>query len=220
MKKGLFVFFFILSVTHGIHATSCGDSTSIQLFTQADVDAFSICDTIDGNLEITSMIMGSSDITDLTPLLGVKVLTGILMIRDVPLLTSLDGLNDIQEASQLMIEENPMLTNINALSGILITTGFITLRTNQSLSQCCALESSITNPMLFVNDAKNLLGGNCNSLASILADTSCDPQSVPTLSQWAMINLSLLLLIVGCISLQSIKTQLLPRVKSMLDEDP
>ena len=125
MKKGLFVFFFILSVIHGLHATNCGVAISIQLFTQADVDAFSTCDTIDGNLEITSMIMGSSDITDLTPLLGVKVLTGILIIRDVPLLTSLNGLNDIKEASQLMIEENPMLTNINALSGILITTGFI-----------------------------------------------------------------------------------------------
>ena len=171
MKKGLFILLFIYSFSHKATATTCVGS--VQLFTQADVNAFVSCDTIDGNLEITSMVMGSSDITDLSPLSGVSVVTGILMIRDVPPLTILNGLDGLQKADQLMIENNPNLTNINALAGLNVVSGFITINTNPLLSQCCAIVDAINPmfPMLFQNDAKN--GSGCNSMAEIQADASC-----------------------------------------------
>ncbi len=202
MKKGLFALFLILSSYNHLSASKfVGDVT---LMTQADVTAFGVVDSIIGNLTITADMMLMSDITTLAPLLGVKHVDGTLMIRAIPGLLTLSGLETIEVADALIIQGNLLLFDINALSKLSIVTGSVTISTNGALSQCCAIESAI-NPLIFINDAKNLSG--CNSMPEIVADTSCDvtailPAAVPTLGQWAIIHLGFLLLIIGMVAIQ------------------
>lgn len=195
MKQGL-ILVTILFISYHVRATTCmGD---VILTNQNMINSFVVCDTVDGNLIIDGSMMPT--ITDLSNLNGIKVVTGRLMVDNTNLI-SLNGLQSLVEINNLVIQFNNNLTDINALAGVNITTGAIVIQSNGALGQCCAIASQVTNPMFFVNDQKNLAGGNCNFLADIQADTSCDTQAVPTIGQWAIIHLSLLLLIIGSLSL-------------------
>lgn len=195
---------------------------------QASVDAFvathssSGCDTIDGNL------MMAGTINDLSGLSFLTYITGNVSIAAVSNLTTLNGLQNIQEIGNrliisscpqlttislsalskientvapamtngldiqfntvlasidapnlnqingdLIISQNPVLTNISNLNAIEIINGDIRVRFNSSLTECCIVvpfiksKSIITGAFLIDNN-----NTNCNSLFEIL-DT-CD----------------------------------------------
>lgn len=100
-----------------IHADSNkifqGDVT---LKTQAEVETFgkNNYEIINGYLWIGS----SSNITNLSSLNSITVITGSLIIGQNNVLENLDGLNSLKTINALGINNNPLLTNINAISNI------------------------------------------------------------------------------------------------------
>lgn len=102
---------------------SCPTDTSpLVLSTQAEVDNFALLYP-DCSMIPSSLTISGPDITDLTPLSGLTAVTGgigqSLKIEECPLLTSLEGLNNLTTVySALVINNNPQLTNIEALSNL------------------------------------------------------------------------------------------------------
>ncbi|MEZ4955022.1 MAG: hypothetical protein R2825_15760, partial [Saprospiraceae bacterium] len=116
-------------------ATVCtGD---VILESQAEVDAFSGCEIIDGNLYIHSpngVTGASSDITDLSPLLGLTQINGYLSIINNKELVDLHGLENLTSVFYLQIRSCDNLNSIQALSGISGELGSLVLWDNPSLS--------------------------------------------------------------------------------------
>lgn len=124
---------------------------NVMFTTQAQMDAWSPCvTTINGHVMIIS-----SNISDLTPLMNVQTITGSLQIFNNPFLTSLNGLDN--------------LTTVG---------GNLALYYNFSLSDCCAIDPLLTNGgaagpvMIFYNAS----GSHCNSAAAIMA--ACQMQQL------------------------------------------
>jgi hypothetical protein len=113
------IFFLVFGLVPIISFAQC-PNTFITFNSQAEVDAFPInypdCNVITGSLTISG-----DDITDLTPLSMINY-TSELKVMDNPLLTQLDGLNNLQSAipnnTALQIENNPLLNSLSALTGL------------------------------------------------------------------------------------------------------
>lgn len=173
------------TVTGG--ATICqGD---LILESQAEVDAVPDCSIIDGGLYLRSpngTLGASSDITDLSPLLGITKVNGPIIIDNNDLLFNLHGLENITSAHHIailyceniqnvaalsglsgimelgiVILHNPSLLNLNGLEGITRLKHTLTLTDNTSLQNLDGL-SGLTSVDIFGVD----LGGN-PSLTSI-----------------------------------------------------
>lgn len=85
----------------------------VGLTTQAQVNAFSAT-VING-----SFVISGADITDLTPLSTLTLVTGDFYIYNNQVLTNLDGLNNITSiGNDLIIDSNPALISIDGLNGI------------------------------------------------------------------------------------------------------
>ncbi|MBF8150342.1 T9SS type A sorting domain-containing protein [Winogradskyella sp. F6397] len=90
----------------------------VYLSTQAEVDNFPVlypnCDTLNGSLHIVG-----NDIVDLSPLQQIiSIENSGLYINDNSQLTTLDGLQNIDDASLIEIVNNPLLANITAIDDI------------------------------------------------------------------------------------------------------
>lgn len=73
--------------------------------------------TVIGNLSIGGY-QTATDVNNLTPLLVLENVVGELRIDDNPLLTTLDGLNNVEFVSKLIIRINPSLTGLTGLSNL------------------------------------------------------------------------------------------------------
>jgi hypothetical protein len=105
---------------------------NITLSTQAQVDAFS-CNTFTGNLKIQG-----TDITDLNPLFNnspsLQHVTGDLAVINCPNLTSLQGLDGVQDVGGEFIVNNTGITTFGNFAFQLVSAGEFFIISHNSLS--------------------------------------------------------------------------------------
>jgi hypothetical protein len=187
------------------------------LNTQASVNGFPACDTI---MDLT---IDGADITDLSPLSSLTHILGTLRIENIPMLSNLNGLEgvlfansviimsnnnlanlngliNLKTTANLVIDNNSALSNINALMNLNVT-NFLQIQNNINLSQCCVFKDEILalDPMnvMISNNSDPKIEIGCNSPEEVLADSRCDIMAVPTLGQWGLIILCLLLMTIS-----------------------
>ncbi len=164
-----FVFGLLLMFANGVaHAQVC--SGNFMLSTQAEVDAFN-CSEISGRLTVGSL-SGPTDITDLTPLVGLTSVSGFLRIWDNPLLTSLAGLEDLTfiGGRYLSLQDNASLTSLSGLSGLTSLGEDLQIVDNASLVSLAGLEglTSISGQLRITGN------GSLESLEGLVNVTSVD----------------------------------------------
>jgi hypothetical protein len=116
---------------------------SVILESQAEVDAFQGCEIIEGQLTIRSPFGtngASSDITDLTPLLSITKVTGVIVIQNNDSLINLTGLDNITASNGIVVQSCENINSIQALSGISGEVNVIKISGNPSLTNIDGLE--------------------------------------------------------------------------------
>ena len=161
----------------------------VTLTSQSEVNAFTGT-SITGPLYIGAT--DGSDITDLTPL-STLTSVGDLQVEYNPLLTSLDGLNNITSVNglleiyynhalanldglsgitslggNLVVDNNSLITNLNGLSGITSVGGDIYIRFNSQLTDLGGL-SAITSVVGNLEVYYNLALTNLDGLSGIVS---------------------------------------------------
>ena len=103
------------STTSG--GSSCG---GFSLYTQSDVDAFpAYCEYINSHLTIWSSGNSSDPITDLTPLSGVREISGDLIVRENSEMRAIDSLGQLKYIGGVIdIRNNSKLIDIQGLKGL------------------------------------------------------------------------------------------------------
>ncbi len=142
------------------------------LSSQAQVNAFPTtyptCTVIPDGIDIK--IMGN-DITDLSPLSQLTSVLGAFEIRNCPLLTNLNGLQNITTLGNdpldgFILRDLPALNSITALSNLNAITGEFTIRTCNSLTSLAGLNNIDTvNGSVIIRDNGTLQ--NLNGLDSL-----------------------------------------------------
>ncbi len=127
-------------------------ATSVYLASQEEVDNWLGCDSIFQTLTISG-----PDITDLSPLSNLEYVEGGIVIRDNPMLQSLDGLNNAQVGFTYVIQDNPMLTDITAMSGQTIMQGQLIIRNNDQLPSLDGLQNLTAVNDIIINDNDSLV---------------------------------------------------------------
>lgn len=206
MKRALLV---LLTIMSGYQYSVAQCMMSFNLTTQAQVNMFPTCPTVTGSINISGTL-----ITDLSPLSSITTITGSIRILSTTGLSTLSGLENITSVDGIRIMGNSILTDISALGGATVTSELI-IQNNAELSQCCVFKSQIMSssiPSVIITNNKKSVAG-CDSESELLADTSCDlvaSAAVPTLGEWSLITLSILMMIIGTISIQERKLKTLP----------
>lgn len=170
---------------------NCASTVSVQLSTQAEVDAFEST-LLDACVLQNLFIEGDDDIVDLRPLSFLTSINGTLGIVDNEKLQSLDGLENLtnvgatlyifsnnaltnidalsglRSVGEITIDETNLLESIDALSSLETINGNVTIANNNSLSYCCSLEPFISGEKTItgtISLSPNLPG--CNTTAEI-----------------------------------------------------
>ncbi|MEO0439208.1 MAG: hypothetical protein AAF098_20240, partial [Pseudomonadota bacterium] len=141
-------------------------SANIDLFTQADVDAFqsnfgngSTCRVVTGNLRI----LNNSSITNLNGLQDINHVGGALSIARNTALSNIDGLSAITSVGAgVFFDQNPGLTNVDALSGLTSVGGDLWFALNPALTNLDGLSGiTIVNSLLRIvgNDVLTQIDG-------------------------------------------------------------
>lgn len=117
-----FVILFIFTCSFNASG-QCPSDYQVIFTSQQDVDAFAVnypnCTQINAAVRIGTY-NALSNITDLSPLNQIEIITGSVTVRNNPLLTSFNGLENLFfGGSDFSIINNATLTDISALSGIL-----------------------------------------------------------------------------------------------------
>jgi hypothetical protein len=169
MKNSLLILFLL----HSIIGYGQCPVASVDLLSQADVNAFPTnypgCSTLPDGIDLK--IMGN-DITDLTPLLQLTHSDGIIEIRDCPLLTNLEGLNNITQIGNdlldgFILRDLPLLTDITALNTLNTVNGEFTIRTCATLTSLNGLNHlKHANGSLIIRENQALV--NLNGLDSLI----------------------------------------------------
>src|SRR5690606_37295632 len=89
-----------------------------------------------------------SDITDLTPLSNLTTIGGHIIVRNNPLLTTLNGLNSIthNEFGSVQISNNPLLVNLEGLEGLTNVNYDVVISYNNQLASLRGLEGLTSVP--------------------------------------------------------------------------
>lgn len=107
------------------------------LSSQADVDAFGVnfptCTEAD-------LLISGADIVDLTPLHNITKTK--VIVQHNPLLTTLEGLNNVSDCNEILIRDNALLTDVSALGNI-SSVYKVTVDSNNSLQQIVGWNSLI-----------------------------------------------------------------------------
>ena len=153
----------------------------ITITTQFEIDLFSLfsggCTHVVGNLTLTDNSDHVFQINDLTPLLQLTSIGGDLIIDDNPILSTLDGLDNILTiGGNILIQDNPLLDLPADFCGVF----------------------PVLNPPTGLTGTFTTTGNGLNPTSAEVI-TACTPVPVPTLSQWGLIFLSLLLLSFGVV---------------------
>lgn len=164
--KKIFTLLLIISLYQSIFA-QCPAGT-VALFTQQQVDDFATtypnCTMVD-RLEIGNIFAAPSDITDLSPLQNLTIITAALDIENNPNLVTLNGLHHLTStAGGIILKNNNSLNDISAVSSISGFVGTITITNNPILPSLHGLQSvtSVNALDLQFNDALLTLDGLAN----------------------------------------------------------
>ncbi|MEM1143990.1 MAG: thrombospondin type 3 repeat-containing protein [Pseudomonadota bacterium] len=141
-------------------------SANIDLFTQADVDAFQsnfgnggTCRVVTGNLRV----LNNSSITNLDGLRDLNHVDGALSLVRNTALSNIDGLGAINSVGAgVFFDQNPGLTNVDALSGLTSVGGDLWFALNPALTNLDGLSGiTIVNSLLRIvgNDALTQIDG-------------------------------------------------------------
>ncbi len=146
---------------------------------------------------------------------GFSNLTNIQKDMDISennALVNIDGLSFLQSVGGLVrLEQNPLLQNLNGLCQLNSVNEDLTVNNNAQLTDCCGVYPIINAGGIGqnINMSGNNVAGNCNNNGNDLNGTDCasefcipiPPTPIPTLSQWGLIILALLLMICGTLYL-------------------
>ncbi|HLF53149.1 hypothetical protein [Flavobacterium sp.] len=159
----------------------CNYHGNVVLTTQAEVNSFAsfgYCRIIDGHLIIGNST-SESNIGSLSGLSTITKLNGNVIIINNPLLTTLQGLHNITDASYIEIKNNNSLINLTGFGSVVNFSGNSTgfhLISNASLQNLEGLENMQNIPTIQIDNCPsfNSLHGleNCTSLQN-LEITSC-----------------------------------------------
>ena len=125
--------FFVFLIFMSGQLVSFGQN--VRLETQADVDAFdSSITVINGDLKIGDVFGEFSDIADISNLINITSVEGVLVIRNNNNLLSLDGLNNLTNIdSTLIITRNENLKNLNDLQSLTSIGSYLSITENFNL---------------------------------------------------------------------------------------
>ena len=170
---------------------------------------------VDGlsNLNIIGGTLGlyfNELLTNIDGLSGL-ISVGNINISDNPVLANINGLSGLTTIGGFVsIAYNDVLTNLDGLSALTSVGSQLSIFINPQLSMCCALcallqadaiDDEVIGGPVQIND--NAIG--CD-VAAILACMPCSDETVlpdiPTLSEWGLIMLGLITLIIGVISIR------------------
>lgn len=153
-------------------------TVALTFATQADVNAFPAtyptCTVIPDGIDVK--IMGS-DITDLSPLSQITSILGAFEIRNCPLLTNLNGLNNMTVSGNdpldgFILRDLPALTSITALSNLNSITGEFTIRTCNALTSLNGLNNLTTvNGSVIIRDNATLQNFNGLNALNYIGET-------------------------------------------------
>jgi len=110
---------------------------------QADVDAFVTANTGTGCNAVSFLNIGNSttDITDISGLNFLEVITGNFQIRNNPMLPNLNGLENITRVgSSFTVLNNDMLINLDELNGLTVVGSNLTITQNDNLQSLTGTE--------------------------------------------------------------------------------
>lgn len=159
------------------------------------------------NLEIIKNAFNVGGNDELERIFGFNSLSyirGELFFNTNENLKKIEGFEILKSVNVLWLLELESLTEVNAFSS-LESVDFLWVAFNPNLSNCCSFcrTASELNSTSFINISDNNQG--CNNINEIQSCEPCvitnDITIVPTLSQWCVVILSLLLLIVGSLKL-------------------
>ncbi len=152
MKSSILkVFFAVLLVGNVFFINGQCPPGNIILATQEDVDNFAVnypnCTNLQANL-----IIQQTPITNLNGLSQIESIGLNLNIKDNILLTTLNGLNNLETANDLLIERNHALPNLDGLSNLSLLHGLLLINNNHSLVSLDGI-----NNLAFIGEAVTIL---------------------------------------------------------------
>ena len=158
-------------VSAAINVTLICPSGDVTFSTKEQLDQFIVdyplCTQILGNLWIEG-----PNITDLSPLHNITSVGGYLVVENNPVLTNVDGLDAVSVlGADLTIRGNASLIHLNGLNGLTTISGWLTVDDNTVLTNISGLEninSGIGNLVILDNSALSVcnLPNFCTYLTS------------------------------------------------------
>lgn len=140
------LFLWNITVSHA----QCGTGSIVTINNQEDLDAFgtsiSGCTTYTGGIKLNGFTPdpGKSDITNLSPLSALQTITGVFWVLDTDV-TSLAGLNNLTSVGGgFLVQNNYILTNIDALFNLTTISGYFLFSNNKILQKIDGLASLTT----------------------------------------------------------------------------
>ena len=129
--------------------------------TQSELNQLAGCEVIDGDLQISSFVNEPDPVIDLSPLISLREVTSSLFIQNT-LVTSTEGLNNLEKTKRLIITDNSRLQQINALEHLETQLEVLVLITNpqlQSLASLSGVRDSVQTIVITGNHSlKNIDG--------------------------------------------------------------
>lgn len=188
---------------------ACYGSSDFYLHTQADVEAFAAL----GYCGVQNLVIGGgegqSDIVSLEALSGLNFSRGNIAIQNCPLLTSLEGLNNVTNTTNLYINNNNALTDISALSSLIDLRRELYITDNPELISLNGLQGIKRATEIGVyncNKLKNLSGlNNLTKVDGTIAIENCpDLESLEGLNNLDSVYAIRLFVNPGLVSLQQL----------------
>jgi hypothetical protein len=144
--------------------------------TQAQINAFPMqypgCDSI------LSLIISGNDITDLSPLLGIRDVRFNVNISNNPLLPNLHGLDSLRHGgSGFQIENNLSLTSLEGLGSLTVIDEFLDISHNPRLKNLMGLEnlSYLLSFLITENDSLESIDGLESIVEGVWVDIERNP---------------------------------------------
>ncbi len=124
---------------------------TIQTASNLNIVANQFLQNLSGLENLTSihgsiLIIQNPNLEDITSISAINSeLDNQIVITENPNLLSLEGLNNILSALNLVIESNALLTNLNPLNNLTLIENQVAIRFNDNLSDLCGIQNAVLN---------------------------------------------------------------------------
>ena len=168
----------------------------------SNIEGLTNLNSVGNNLRLIDNLL----ITNIDALSNLNNVGGDVGVQGNNNLRNIDGLAGLSSINgDLRIRNNNNLTNVNGLQNINSVGGDFAVRNNNILAECCGLFPVLMNEGVNVGGTIDMLGnlaaGNCNNNGADVTAACLLVASIPTLSEWGLIVLALLLMIFGTLYL-------------------